>query len=368
MSILIFSLVQLISEPEDTHKNLGFAEMALSFGKIIGPLIVLLFDNLGYTVPFIVAIILDVVALILLIFSINISKEVLNKTGNEKSFSLIRFVKYDLFSNKPNIILRRNKSQTDVEMFGKKKLSLVEEEKIKIRHLTMKRKISEENLDNEVYNAKEEVDTSSAKFFISSIFNKLILLTFIVAIVDFTTAVFYIPVYTSEMKKRFDLSERISSLYLSIFYAAYFIGLRVIILFNDSFNAKFLMCAGLLINSLAASLYAPSIIFTQSLYFSLFGYALQNFFGGTICLNAIIDFTASYKKLGLSEFMANDISSAVYFLAINFSELLGPLIGGIITSLYSYSIACFTVGSLNIALSIVYFLVYYKEIYHGLRK
>ena len=346
--------------------------MALSFGKIIGPLIVLLFDNLGYTIPFLVAIILDIVALLLLLFSINVSKEVLNKTGDEKNFSLIRFVKYDLFSSKPNTQIRRNKSQTDIEMFAKKKLSLVEEEKRKIRHnFTMKRKRSDDSFENErveEYTSNEKEDTSTAKFFISSIFNKFVILTFVVAIVDFTTAVFYIPVYTSEMKKRFEVSERMSSLYLSLFYALYFVGLRVIILFNDSFNSKFLMCAGLLINALAASFYAPSIIFPQSIYYSLFGYALQNFFGGTICLNAIIDFTASYKKLGLSEFMANDIASAVYFLAINFSELLGPLIGGIITSLCSYSIACFTVGSLNIVTSLIYFLVYYKEINYGLKK
>lgn len=387
ISILIFSITMIISSHEEAHDNLGYAEMSLAFGKIIGPLIVLFFDEFGYPVSFIIGIGLDFLALILLIFFITVSKDIINRTGDDDEkeegfgYSYIRHITTMMKTEEMRIGLKRTNS-----CYGDMKRRMSINKQGQERELGMLKKqtstynkgnsdlqmieIKDDHFGNKTKSNKEAIKKTkpSSYFFLSSIFNKLIILTFIVCIIDFISAVFYMPIYSIELYLRFGINERQSSLYLSLFYLIYVIGLRFIILFNHHFTPKFMMSIGLLINSFAVSLYSPLGLYPYKLEFAIFGYALQNFFGGIICLNGIIDLTESYKKLGLKESQANDYSSALYFMAINFSELIGPIIGGVVTSAFNYEMSCIIVGFSSIVVSIIFFLYNKNEIYLNLNK
>ena len=198
-----------------------------------------------------------------------------------------------------------------------------------------------------------------------------------VGIADYTVQVFFMPVYTRFMYNKYSLSLEESSLYLSLFYVLYFCGLRVMILLTDIFPPKFLMCLALLVNSFGLVFFAPSTAFNinnisyfkfkdnsdkNNLYLSLFGFCFQNFFAGLVCLSAILDMTVSFKKLGYNHYIAGDMASAEYFLAVNISELIGPIIGGVITYKYGFNLTCDVVGAANLLLSIIFMTYNFSRI------
>lgn len=203
-------------------------------------------------------------------------------------------------------------------------------------------------------------------FFVKTLLNKNILLVFFIVIFDFICQSFYTPVFVKQMNSKFNVSIKTSCLFLSIFFIAYAIGMKVIIKVSQQFPIRYMLAIGLLLNSLSLIFFNPSSLLPQKLEFSLFGYLFQSFFGGIICLNAIVDFTESLKNIGYNDFVSSDFSSALYILGTNLSELIGPLIGGIITERSKFETACFCVGSFNLLLSLLLFGLNWKRIYNEL--
>lgn len=376
ISILIFSLSVIISKPEEQHQNLGYAEMSISGGKILGPLIALSLYRFGYPIPFLLTLAFDAIVYILLFFVITLKRSDLNKMSDSddsdqdkiKTMSFVRHLRQNFLVNKSNFSrhlsyneIRHKTLDNNPIQRSRTHLSNADLEKSKVKDNESVRSDDDSLLfaDTKQINVN---DQGSASFFISLIFNKKIILTFTIAIADFLCQTFFLPVYTQEMKKNYSLSVEESSLYLSSFYFVYFIGLRFIISVTEKFPAKFLLCVGTLINSIALVFLSPSHIFPQRLSFVIFGYLFLHTFGGMIILNSIIDMTESLKSLGLNDYVANDNASAIYILAINFSELIGPLIGGVVTGYINFEFACNVVGSINLILSILFALLYHKQI------
>lgn len=378
ISILIFSLSIIISEPEDQHKNLGFAEMSISAGKILGPLIALSLYKFGYPIPFAITLLFDVIVYMLLFFAMTLKRSELNRMSDnedsdENKIKTLSFVRY----LRENILLKSHLKSNRHNSYNEVRPRMLTENSISnfspiLNHTHIA------NMEDDNTSVKSEEDSvlmkmetkmndqGSASFFLALIFNKKIILTFIIAIADFLCQTFFLPVYTQVMKTNYNLSVEESSIYLSSFYFVYFVGLRMIIVLTEKFPAKFLLCVGTLLNSFAVVFLNPSNIFPQTLPFVLFGYLFLHTFGGIIILNSIIDMTQSLKKLGLNEYVANDNASAIYILAINFSELIGPLIGGIVTGYYNFEFACNIVGSINLFLSILFLILHHKKIIRSL--
>lgn len=380
ISIIIFSLSIIISEPEDQNKNLGFAEMSISAGKILGPLIALSLYRFGYPVPFLLTLIFDAIVYLLLFFAITLKRSEINKMSDnedseEDQIKALSFVRY----LRENILLIKKRKLNRHHSYTEFRPRIFTEQSIAnynplLNHTeiwTEKDDSCSENSEKDLILMNMAKDTKrkhqgSASFFWSLIFNKKIFLTFSIAIADFLCQTFFLPVYTQVMKTNFNLTLEESSIYLSCFYFVYFIGVRMMISLTEIFPAKFLLCVGTLLNSFAVVFLNPSNIFPQTLSIVLFGYFFLHTFGGIITLNSIIDMAESLKKIGLNEFVANDNASAIYILAINFSELIGPLIGGAVTGYYNFEFACNIVGSINLLLSILFLVLYHKKIIRSL--
>ena len=526
--ITSFSLCILISNPSESNKYLGFAEMSLSLGRILGPIISLFLISYGYTISFLASLILDSICYYLLFFCVTTDKQKLNIMNSEEllnkssdsnntnnnamhnnlnntnnNIPLIRqikahflmdktennndnnnnnnkienhknYIKGNTISQKSSqnkYVYKRNYSYQNINSISKdynnisdynvynnilkknnmlsiissgesdgynteisldkdkdlliivkdnnnnnsknnnslnyfdninnniKDININDESKNKAKILNVKAnnlilKTEHNNILDNNSQMKVKIKTKNQNqnqnqldnnplFFLKIIFNKLIFLSFLVAITDYIVQVFFMPVYTKVMHNSYNLSIGDSSFYLSIFYVLYFVGLRVMILLSDVYPPKFLMCMALVINSFGLVFFAPSSAFNinnigsyfnqsnniskqNNLYLSLFGYCFQNFFAGLVCLTCILDFTVSFKKLGFNEYVAGDVASAQYFLAVNISELIGPIIGGVFTSKYGYEITCDSIGIVNLLLSIVFMSYNFSRIFKRL--
>lgn len=224
----------------------------------------------------------------------------------------------------------------------------------------------ENNENNEINSKVKPTNKITVYFFLSNILHPLILSTFLISILDFTCQIFYTPIFTLQMKRKFGLTNEDSSLLLSLFFVAYAFGMKVIILISQILPTKLMLSIGLFINSITLLFYSPSGLFPQELVFSLLGFFVQSFFGGIICLNAIVDITESLKIIGYNDFISADYSCALYLLAINISELLAPLLGAVLTERFDFGFACFWVGLINFMFSIFTFAFDWKRICYEL--
>jgi MFS family permease len=66
------------------------------------------------------------------------------------------------------------------------------------------------------------------------------------------------------------------------------------------------------------------------------------------------------NRSGIDEDFVNDISSSIWNFGNYFGEALGPLIGGIITTRYSFPMSCNFVSFINLLFGIIY-VVYAKK-------
>lgn len=406
--ILVFSLSLITSTPDSSSEDrLGYAELFITIGRILGPLISYLYGENSYLLVYFTILLMKLLEVYLLLFGITLSKSKLNQISNNQEFSFIQHVKrtfqnhihekvihnendYEnlgIYNSHDDIaykkILGKNKD------FSSRKVSdyTFNFDEVMKRQLIKLKEINENvnfyknengimshntsfysikvDADILINNDEDEVNIEDVGylFFFKSIFNKLIITTFLACIIDYLCQVFYTPVFTYQMNMKFGFTTEKSSLYLSLFFIIYAIGVKPVVYISQIIPTKFMIALGLFINSFSLIFYSPSSILPQKAYISLFGYFFQSLFAGTICLNSIVDFTESLKANGYNDFFASDFSCALYLLSINMSELIGPLIGGFITEYFSFAITCFIVGIANLIFSLFIFGVNIKRIY-----
>ena len=64
----------------------------------------------------------------------------------------------------------------------------------------------------------------------------------------------------------------------------------------------------------------------------------------------------------IDELTANDISSAINNLTIDVGEFLGPIVGGFLTSRYSFKFCCYIIFLISIGYSTIFFLYFFTYI------
>lgn len=85
--------------------------------------------------------------------------------------------------------------------------------------------------------------------------------------------------------------------------------------------------------------------------------------GAAINVPAIVDLMDFFKtRMKLDEAQANDMASAVYNLAINFGEAIGPIFGGYVTNVSSFTTSCVCTGVLILGYTIFFGTTYYNLI------
>mmetsp|Transcript_22260 Transcript_22260/g.23213 ORF Transcript_22260/g.23213 Transcript_22260/m.23213 type:complete len:540 (+) Transcript_22260:3-1622(+) len=398
INVIVFSLATLLSSsPKENSQNLSLVEAATSIGYIIGPLIAFIFSRYGYAASFIVSIIIDIVGVLIIKFHY---KEDLEERESEEEISPSKMhsQKFSTENIKNlrssiSIIFGRHIPQIDTKYFSKgNSLSEDEEEDaLKKNSLDESNKEADETDDEfEVMSLPiqkkrklyykyefvykepiedgedEEEDAINSVQFLRITFQSLILPTFLSVIADYIAQTFFLPVFTIEMKKKYQVTEESASLYLSIGYFFYLISLRLMPMCIKLLPIKYLLCLGLLFNSVSCLFLNPIHLLNQSVVYSIIGICVLNTFAGFISITSLIDFNNSLRIQGYSSDFASTTASAIYVFGLNIAELFGPTLGGALTHNYGYEFTCVLVGLINLLLSIIYFSTKIKSMYYSL--
>lgn len=191
--------------------------------------------------------------------------------------------------------------------------------------------------------------------FISIILSKDVLLTIALVIADFICQSFYGPIFTLLMHKNFNFNANQCSSVLVAMSVSFLAFLKFTSYFINKFSAKYVLCLGLLFNSLSTLMMNPISIFPFNSFISIFGFCLLNAIAGFISVSSIVDFSKTLNKMGFNEIISNDYASALYMYAINIGDLIGPVIGASLNSYYGFLNTSIIVGFINLIFSLMFF-------------
>lgn len=179
--------------------------------------------------------------------------------------------------------------------------------------------------------------------------------TCLAIVTDMITTTFIYPVFSAHLLSKFGLSIEVSSVFFVISMGSYFLTLQFLNKISNKVGVKLTICIGLLINFLFVPFLAPASFLPQSLVTIILGLIIVGMTGACVTVPGIIDFMDTMKtKMKIDEMAANDVSSALYNLSINTGEAIGPIVGGSLTSLYSFETACYSTGFLCLTYATLY--------------
>ncbi len=132
------------------------------------------------------------------------------------------------------------------------------------------------------------------------------------------------------------------------------------------YGMKQLISIGLFLNGISVLFLAPVSFLPQGIILIIIGLSVVGAAGGFITVPGLIDLINTLKNdLNIEEEASNDISSgnvlwyiniliAIYNLALNIGEALGPIYGGAFTHYYSFEKACYGMSAINLGYCIIF--------------
>ena len=63
----------------------------------------------------------------------------------------------------------------------------------------------------------------------------------------------------------------------------------------------------------------------------------------------------------IDDFLANDISSAMYNFGVNIGDFTGPIFGGMISEKYGFKYSCIGMSLIALVFGVLYVIVYGKR-------
>ena len=173
---------------------------------------------------------------------------------------------------------------------------------------------------------------------------------------------FIYPVFSNHLLTKYGIGVETSSLFFVIAMFTYFIMIKFLNKVSRA-SMKLLITVGLSVNACSVLFLGPVSFLPQSIFVIVMGLALLGASGGCITVPSLIDLIETLKnELNLDENAANDISSgnfnflilALFNLALNIGEAIGPIAGGAITHYYSFDTSCYSMGLLNFVYLIIF--------------
>ncbi len=209
-------------------------------------------------------------------------------------------------------------------------------------------------------NISDKGSDSSPNFF--KFFNFEMFTNFVPTVVFQIAQTYYFPSLTYHLTGKWNLSIETSSLFFMIGMCAYLIILQVLNKILGNFGLILTIFLGQIVIIFGALFVYPLEFLPQSILSIIFGLALLGASGAFTCVAVIIQYGKIAKNIDnmLDEFSANDISSAVFNLGINFGDFLGPVYGGFVSTKFGFKYS-------NIYMSIIafidciYYYIYYRQ-------
>ena len=377
INIIVFSLFNLSSRQENS-KNLSFVEAATSLGYVLGTLLAFIFNRFGFVYPFLISVILDVIAFIITFFLKEDSKDddevgqsngikILSSTDDNNSINFLEIkhttrMYYDLVHQ--NDIQENKDEELEYSVFSDdpydRKLVNTDNLPLIYQHYGF-----DQDMEESENNVKKR---TTFKDFMTILINPSILPIVFAVLLDYVAQTFFTPVFVIVMNNNFGLSQEASSSILSLMYLIYFISLRYVSVFTQFLPNKFLIAIGLVMNSISCLFLNPIQLFPQKWYLSVFGYCMLNLFAGFISITSLMELKRVLLIQGFSKDKASDTASSLYIFGLNIAELIGPMTGGILTQYYGFEFTCICVSIASIFFSIIFIIMYFSSFNIGSKR
>ena len=332
VAIIVYSLVNSISEKEEAQLALGYLELVWSCGVALGPIISSFFYYLGgYSLPFyFVSVLLAVSVYFVRVLKVVDSEDKGKKEGDNDGKD------------------RENNLEThDAETSPTTKLnsSLLSES-------------SSLSSLKEIGNFFDYFSDSDTVVSLIAVLLNIIGLTF------------FFPSLTNHLMKNFGLSVSSSSLFFAIGMGSTFVVLnflnhiiRVLGLYGTS-------ALGILMIAVGDFCVYPVNPLPQSLIIIISGLAISG--GSSAPLNVpavlILDEILSNSHPKLHKFIVSDIASTLYNVGISLGDFLGPILGGYISDNFGFKSSCLFISGVSFGFFVVYVWYFWGRITEALER
>ena len=212
-----------------------------------------------------------------------------------------------------------------------------------------------------ILNISDEISEESPNFF--KFFNFEMFNNFVPTVVYQISQTYYFPSLTYHLTEKWNLSIESSSLFFMIGMAAYLLILQVLKKILGNLGLILTIFLGQVVIIFGPPFVYPLEFLPQSLLCIIFGLALLGSSGAFTCVAVIIQYGKIAKNIdkNLDDSTANDIASAVFNLAINFGDFLGPVYGGFISTHFGFKKSNIYMSVMAFINSIYYYL-YYRQL------
>ena len=216
-------------------------------------------------------------------------------------------------------------------------------------------------LGNEKIDKKEEIKEDPS-FFKYLKYIDIILIFGILALgmIAFT---FFFPCLTNHLTENYNLNISSSSLFFSVPVLFYFIMINFTNIISKKLGNFYSISLGLLTNIIGVYLIYPLPPFPKNIITIIVGLALIGGGGPPIFILGLLELAKNVKKMSVNydDNTINDIASAINNLFISIGDLIGPIIGGFLSSNFGFKFCCLIIFIIFIIIFTLFFFFYGKN-------
>ena len=174
---------------------------------------------------------------------------------------------------------------------------------------------------------------------------------------------FFFPCLTNHLTKEYDLSISTSSLFFSVPIFNYFIMINLVNIISEKVGNFNSMMLGMIFNTMAVYLIYPLSPFPKNIISIIFGLSLIGAGGPLILILSLIELSKTVKKISTDydQNTINDIASAMNNFFASNGDLLGPIVGGFLSSNFGFKVCCIILFSIFLIFSLIFFHYYDKN-------
>ena len=174
---------------------------------------------------------------------------------------------------------------------------------------------------------------------------------------------FYYPCLTNHLTNNYNLSISLSSLCFSIPLFSYFIMINFTNIISKKIGNFSSICAGIIVYAIAIYLIYPLPPFHNKIVFTIIGLSLIGAGGPIIFILSLLEVSKILNKIckNYDQNTINDIASAANNLFTSIGDLLGPIIGGFISSHFGFKFTCIFIFGVLIIFYLLFICFYTRD-------
>ena len=174
---------------------------------------------------------------------------------------------------------------------------------------------------------------------------------------------FYYPCLTNHLTKNYNLSVSLSSLCFSVPLGSYLIMINLTNIISKKIGNFYSISLGILIYGIAIYLIYPLPPFPNKIVFIIIGLALVGAGGPVIFILSLLEVSKILKRISINydQNTINDIAASIDNLFLSVGDLLGPIIGGFISSHFGFKVTCIFIFTVLVIFYILFLCFYTKD-------